>query len=825
MQHHCLHLVPKGNPREPIRDERVNITFRWVREHRYRCPLRWQKAPLPRSLRGILGEIRPRHPGDVDGEDRGPPKSLLNFGMPYVRCWSREVLGGVLADPERMEWRLCDGCKHVCYEEGRLCCEGRGDWEGRWFCRKCWAKWGAEAVPELPPHGALAPADERLQQLYHGGCDQVWGGVAVDAAGWWPAVPSMLGSPGLQVGEEASPYGMMAPFAPQWFPGQGFGAGGYSAATASGLPDAAGLCGTIGGDMAWGRTLAPAPAPAPFLSNPLAGAGPPQSRPPRPAVEAREEERVCEPVAALFAAAGAMTLPAMPGRSINRLSSALPPARGLPPPAAPSAALLSTPGNVEGLRPAGPRLAFQLEGSPCRLGPAGAPRRLDTPVSPVHGVARSAVGASPSGAPATPPAARAREAEDAVLAPPASPPALRSLVDERAAARGAAVPPAPAHPPAPPPPPRGQGPPAAREEERPSRCAGVPPPPAMPPPPPPPRPSGAAAAAAAAGAHAPPAPGPRGPGSPVGAAPARRPGGSAAGGTGAPLPPLPFEPPPPPSDLPPPPPGPPPRAGGLGREGGAGAAAAAGSPAALAAQLAARSRSEPYSEHELSCGWCLWLLLLDRHGTSWEESQRQVHGPMASVEAFWQLRRHIHPASTLCDADYSFFQEGLSPAREEPLLAGGGRWLLAVVKGGPSQARGHVAEPHFAGLVDAAWDAVLLAAIGERFCESCGGVRNACGVVVSLRERASQPPQHGAAGSAAAVAEAADSLASAPAAGRTAKLALWLQDAEDKEQVLAVGRLLREVLEQAVPDTARTPRGGWRLAFEDFRRRSVTLRL
>ncbi|CAE7653200.1 eIF4E-3b [Symbiodinium pilosum] len=44
MQRHCLHFVPKCNPREPLRHERINITFRWVRAHRSRCPLRRRSA-------------------------------------------------------------------------------------------------------------------------------------------------------------------------------------------------------------------------------------------------------------------------------------------------------------------------------------------------------------------------------------------------------------------------------------------------------------------------------------------------------------------------------------------------------------------------------------------------------------------------------------------------------------------------------------------------------------------------------------------------------------------------------------------------------------
>jgi len=108
----------------------------------------------------------------------------------------------------------------------------------------------------------------------------------------------------------------------------------------------------------------------------------------------------------------------------------------------------------------------------------------------------------------------------------------------------------------------------------------------------------------------------------------------------------------------------------------------------------------------------------------------------------------------------------------------------------------------FAAIVDKLWSAVLIAVTGETFREASGS-RCVCGVVVSLRERR------------------ASSGASSGAA--TAKLALWINDAGNKEQVEAVGRNFREVLSDAIEE-ADVPRGGLKLAFEDFRSRSVTRR-
>nr|ARD09183.1 eukaryotic translation initiation factor 4E-3b [Amphidinium carterae] len=157
MQKHCLHLVPKGNPRAPIREERINITFRWVREHKHHCPLRRvQQAVLPRSLGGIFGEVSsPLQPYF--------PQVLL-FTEPYLRSWSMEVAPGFLANPQHTEWRLCDNCKHVCYEEGRPCCEGAGEWSGQWFCRHCWGQWAPSLTGDLP-RGPL----ENFSQVYASG--------------------------------------------------------------------------------------------------------------------------------------------------------------------------------------------------------------------------------------------------------------------------------------------------------------------------------------------------------------------------------------------------------------------------------------------------------------------------------------------------------------------------------------------------------------------------------------------------------------------------------------------------------------------------------
>jgi len=193
MQRHCMHVVPRVNPREPLREERINITFRWIQEHRHSCPLRgWGGgSPLPRNLRGILGESTP---GDsLLRSLHGGPRTTV-YPTLYMRCWSREVRGGVISNPDRMEWHLCDGCKHKCYEDGRLCCEGQNDWAGMWFCRKCWARFEPDSQSDGLPLGPMGlDAQAEAAYAYHPGSHPIDGlvfdGMCPPSAGF-PGLPT-----------------------------------------------------------------------------------------------------------------------------------------------------------------------------------------------------------------------------------------------------------------------------------------------------------------------------------------------------------------------------------------------------------------------------------------------------------------------------------------------------------------------------------------------------------------------------------------------------------------------------------------------------------
>jgi len=125
MQQHCLHVAPKASPTEPT-GERINITFRWIWNHRFHCPLRRLK-PLPHAF--------PFYES-FNGTSKGQ-RSKWFFKKPYVHCWIRDLPDCGFKDPNYLEWRVCDGCN----DQPRNCCEGQGDWAGQWFCRKCWTKW------------------------------------------------------------------------------------------------------------------------------------------------------------------------------------------------------------------------------------------------------------------------------------------------------------------------------------------------------------------------------------------------------------------------------------------------------------------------------------------------------------------------------------------------------------------------------------------------------------------------------------------------------------------------------------------------------------
>jgi len=650
-QRYCLHLVPKANPREPIRDERINLTFRWVRDHRAKCPLRRSKgAAVPRALRAIFGEASRRR-DQKGGRDGLAEIRSVPFPEPYVYSWSREIQHGLLANPDHVEWRLCDGCKHVCYEDGRPCCEGAGEWAGLWFCRKCWSRWEpCLAANGLPPVGPLGPAFDPSGCTPYGG----------DVTSWWPDMPHG-GMPTLPMAYEPPP--------PR--------------------PDAAATAQLCCAAAALGLLL-PGSAPAPGAVPPLGAV----------AAAAAAQAAALAACTAASSAAAARAVAAASARQGAVFAGA----------GAGAAAQLA----------AAPTVAAAASSSDCG-----------------RSVPTTSTGGTPSHTDSKPESASADDfADGGPLPPPA------------AAAPGAAA--------------------AASAEE-------VPPPPPQPPPPPPPRepppPQRVEAAAVAAWAAE---------GQEV--AEEQEDEEEEADAEALLLSPT--------------------------------AAAATASSASASAAPAAATGSVAAPEHPLACRWHLWLLV-HRDGQDWSQAQQRIHGPIGSVEECWRVLRHTHPPSVLRDADYSLFRDGVRPAREDPRVLAGGRWLLAISAGAGRQ-RGRVPEALFPRVLDEAWNSLFLAAVaGGRLLGATGDDDPVCGIVVSVRS--------GGAGTQDTV--GAQGLAAG--AGQHAKLAVWLGDARNEASVKAVGDALRKVLAASAPPGLGgqdVPQGGWRAAFEDFQRGRVTLR-
>merc|ERR1712137_1259541 len=214
--------------------------------------------------------------------------------------------------------------------------------------------------------------------------------------------------------------------------------------------------------------------------------------------------------------------------------------------------------------------------------------------------------------------------------------------------------------------------------------------------------------------------------------------------------------------------------------------------------------------HPLMHEWCFWLLMnRGGSGANWSDALKCVHGPVSFVEDFWRLFHNVHPPSAICNADYSLFQNGITPARGDPAVSRGGRWILAIGNG--SSHRGRIRESRFAEVLDHIWVTVLLSIIGNVFATG-GCVQPVCGAVISVKCSGG-----GGTGSSAEV----DAAAATP---RNAKLAVWLRDASDEERVRAVGVALQEILVSSVPESD-MPRGGWHVAFEDFLHSQVTCRI
>eukprot|EP00929_Paragymnodinium_shiwhaense_P111876 TRINITY_DN80160_c0_g1_i1.p1 TRINITY_DN80160_c0_g1~~TRINITY_DN80160_c0_g1_i1.p1 ORF type:complete len:343 (-),score=94.02 TRINITY_DN80160_c0_g1_i1:111-1139(-) len=186
---------------------------------------------------------------------------------------------------------------------------------------------------------------------------------------------------------------------------------------------------------------------------------------------------------------------------------------------------------------------------------------------------------------------------------------------------------------------------------------------------------------------------------------------------------------------------------------------------------------EDVKEHALHCHWFLWVLRRSAEATGEDvETKRERLYEIATAEDFWRLVKHAYAPTTLVDSYYCLFRKDVSPNWEDPALIGGGRWVVRLGK----------LEPE---MMDSLWQSVQMALIGEAFVEYEGGENIVLGASFQVRRRVS-------------------------------KLSLWLAQAANEKQVMALGHVYHEILASAAASQGVVFR---HFSFEDFSRQQVTL--
>ncbi|CAE7252564.1 Alkbh3, partial [Symbiodinium natans] len=139
MQKHTLHfLTREPRQRADFWPPRINITWRWIVNHRRGCPLRGQPCSYPKCLE--------KGPLDASGE-----------ASPRVATWWPAD-----TDESRLDWRLCTECRHPGWHGGRRCLRGEGRFSDRWFCRPCWRAFCGEEAERDPTERAAEAMQMRL---------------------------------------------------------------------------------------------------------------------------------------------------------------------------------------------------------------------------------------------------------------------------------------------------------------------------------------------------------------------------------------------------------------------------------------------------------------------------------------------------------------------------------------------------------------------------------------------------------------------------------------------------------------------------------------
>lgn len=157
---------------------------------------------------------------------------------------------------------------------------------------------------------------------------------------------------------------------------------------------------------------------------------------------------------------------------------------------------------------------------------------------------------------------------------------------------------------------------------------------------------------------------------------------------------------------------------------------------------------EPVIKHPLENTWTLWYFAPEKNKT-WEQSQRKVSS-FNTCEDFWSLYNHLKKASEVnFGCDLSLFKDDVRPMWEDAANKNGGRWLVNLDR-----------RMRINGSLDRFWLELLLCMIGEAFGDNSEEI---CGAVFNARPRMD-------------------------------KLALWTGNSQVEDQVMGIGRVIKERL-------------------------------
>jgi len=163
-----------------------------------------------------------------------------------------------------------------------------------------------------------------------------------------------------------------------------------------------------------------------------------------------------------------------------------------------------------------------------------------------------------------------------------------------------------------------------------------------------------------------------------------------------------------------------------------------------------KSNSDASTKHPLEHNWTLWFDNPNgkQKQATWGQTLRSVY-TFSTVEDFWCLfNKILSPSKLILGTDFHLFKEGIEPKWEDKTCAKGGKWTYFFPKSKD------------VGSLDEYWLKLLLALIGEQFCEA----DEICGAVVSVRQK-----QH--------------------------RIALWTKTAANESDQISIGKHLRCILE------------------------------